>query len=125
MGEGFPGLLGFMGEHQCHQTIVLEDAPTLGEDLPHHLFIRELGGFHRAVASRIGHRLHAFIHEPPCEQFRVQIPERALLPDVEVVGQLTILHVVVVRRVHTDQIDSAVGKARHVGGGAVQDDGGR
>ena len=101
-----------MREHQRHDRVRFHDATTLREyprhaplvvvrrERPRALLALELRG--------VGDRLVLLVREAAREQLRVDVARGALEPDVEEVAQLRVHDVVVVGRVHDDDIDAGV-----------------
>ena len=110
-----------MSKHQGHQAIVFQNPPTFVEDLLHHPFVLGFCSLRRAISGRVGHCFIGLVDQPTCEEIRVEIAQGASLPDVEVVGKLAVLHVIVIRRIHAHQVDGLVWNTGHVSRSTIED----
>src|SRR5690606_29138097 len=110
-------------EHNRKDAIVFEDAGTLVEYLAHHPLVRLRRLLDRTVARGVCHGFFLLVRETALEEVRIEITECSPLPHIEVIGEFGILHVVVVRWIHTYQVNRAVGNCHACRGPAEYADG--
>ena len=114
-----------MSKHDGHDAIVLDDAATLGEDLPHLGIVivggqiaGGLGAGNGAIpkARRTGDGLVYLVRQVGLAELGTDMANGALQPDVEEVGELRVVDVVVVGRVQHDGVHTARRDVQILGG---------
>ncbi len=108
-----PRLSTFVRKHDGKDAIVGEDPPRFREDRCHLRFVVKVRQFllpltHHREPGMVRNCLVVLIGQVIVEIVRHQPPERPFLPDVEVICEFRVHHVVVVRRVHADMSHGGV-----------------
>ncbi len=109
-----PGLGLLVGEHHHHHPVIGKQTMQAAEGGPHLALIiaaSQLASALLALKQRhICHRLLLLVSHSGAVKVRKYLPQKPLLPHIEKVRALGIHHVVIVRRVHHDDIHRAVGR---------------
>ena len=113
-----------MGEHDHGDAVVTQHAVHLGEGLGHAVLVELLGfGLGAAVVDGLLHQLFVLGRDLGDEGFRVVVADDALVPGVEVVGQVGVGDAVVVGRVADHSVKLAGPLGRQAGGRTKADNG--
>ena len=112
-GQRVPGLHLLVREHHREDAVRSQDTEAFAEDVLHlpcvvtvgHLLLAATQG---REAGRVGYRLGVLVGQRPREPVRVEVTDRPLEPDVEEVGELRVLDIVVVGRVDADEMHTAI-----------------
>ena len=105
-----------MGEHDHGDAVVAQHAVHLGEGLGHAVLVELLGfGLGAAVVDGLLHQLLVLGRDLGDEGFRVVVADDALVPGVEVVGQVGVGDAVVVGRVADHSVKLAGPLGRQAG----------
>jgi len=125
-GQRVPGVHLLVGEHHRQHAVGPEQAAALAEGSRHLALVVLAGQLAGAAAQpgeagRVGHRLVLLACQRGGEPLWIVVPECPLEPNVEEVGELGVLDVVVVGRVDADQVDGVVREMREAAGVSLGD----
>ena len=111
-----PSAGGLVREHDGHDAVVLDDAAALDEDLPHLGVVIVGGQIARGLvagycpitkARRTGDGLVYLVRQVWLTKVGIDVANGALQPNVEEVGELRVVDVVVIGRVEHDGVHTA------------------